>query len=421
MGYGAMTQDTLSVSQAVERLLEGVHPLEAEEVNLEAAQGRVLAGSVVAPIDLPPFAHSSMDGFAVRAADVSSADPDAPVELTVSGDIAAGADRLPSLKPGEAIRIMTGGPIPEGADCVVPVEHTGQTGPMAGAELPSRIQVLRASVAEEYVRPSGLDVKRGQVVLEAGHRLRPQDLGLLASLGVAKPSVVRQPRVAVLSTGDELVPVDAPLSPGKIRDSNGVTIRSFVRRVGGVALELEIAADTQESVLERLNQSVAQGADLILSTAGVSMGAYDFVRSVLEAHGELAFWRVNIRPGKPLAFGSFEDIPFLGLPGNPVSAWVTFAVFVWPLIERLEGARGPERWQVEAIFDEDVESDGRESYLRAHVRLIEGEYHAALTGSQDSGVMTSLVSANALAIIPAGVTHLAAGSKADVWMLGGPR
>jgi len=416
-----MIQDTLSVSQALERLLEGVHPLDAEFVSLEMAQGRVLAAPIVAPIDLPPFAHSSMDGFAVRAADVSSATLDAPVELAVTGDIAAGADEWPKLEPGEAIRIMTGGPIPEGADCVVPVEDTGQTGPMAGAELPSRIQVFQASEPQKYVRPSGLDVKRGQEVLEGGHRLRPQDLGLLASLGVANPSVVRQPRVAVLSTGDELVPVDAPLSPGKIRDSNGVTIRSFVRRVGGVAIELDIAADTQESVLERLNQSVAQRADLILSTAGVSMGAYDFVRSVLESHGELGFWRVNIRPGKPLAFGSFENIPFLGLPGNPVSAWVTFAVFVWPLIERLEGAQGPERWQIEAIFDEDVDSDGRESYLRAHVRLIEGEYHAALTGSQDSGVMTSLVSANALAIIPAGVTHLAAGSKTGVWMLGGPR
>ncbi len=420
IGQGAMIEETLSVSQALERLLEGVQPLDDETVSLETALGRVLASPIVAGIDLPPFAHSSMDGFAVRAADVASATPETPVRLAVSGDIAAGADNLPELEPGTAIRIMTGGPIPKGADCVVPVEATGEIGPMAGAELPMSIQVLRASHPKQYVRPSGLDVTRGQEVLKAGHRLRPQDLGLLASLGVAEPNVVRRPRVAVLSTGDELVPVEAPLGPGKIRDSNGVTIRSFVRRVGGLALQLAIAADTPESVLARLNQAAEQGADLILSTAGVSMGAYDFVRSVLEAHGNLGFWRVNIRPGKPLAFGSFAGIPFLGLPGNPVSAWVTFTVFVWPLIERLEGAQGPVRWQIEAILDEEVTSDGRESYLRTRVRLINGEYHAVLTGSQDLGVMTSLVSANALAIVPAGTTHLPAGARAQVWMLGGP-
>lgn len=415
-----MTDESLSVSQALERLLAGVRPLDAETIPLELALGRVLAAPVVAPIDLPPFAHSAMDGFAVRAEDVSSSTADAPVRLAVTGDIAAGAADLPKVGAGEAIRIMTGGPIPSGADCVVPVEHTGQNAPMAGMDLPASIDVFQASQPGQFVRPAGLDVTRGQEVMHAGHRLRPQDLGLLASLGVAEPSVVRQPRVAVLSTGDELVPVDAALSPGKIRDSNGVTVRTFVRQVGGLALELDIAADTQESVLERLNQAVGRGADLILSTAGVSMGAYDFVRSVLESQGELAFWRVNIRPGKPLAFGTFEGIPFLGLPGNPVSAWVTFAVFVWPLIERLEGARGGQRWQVEAVFDEDVESDGRESYLRSRVRKVNGEYHAVLTGSQDSGVMTSMVSANGLAILPAGVTHLPAGSKTTVWMLGGP-
>ncbi len=420
IGQGAMIDNTLSVSQALERLLEGVHPLDAETVSLEQALGRVLAVPVVATIDLPPFAHSSMDGYAVRGVDVASAAPSAPVRLSVAGDIAAGAADLPRLEPGQAIRIMTGGPVPDGADCIVPVEHTGQTGPMAGAELPATINVFQASQPMQYVRPAGLDVTQGQRVFEAGHRLRPQDLGLLASLGVAEPDVVRQPRVAVLSTGDELLPVAAPLTPGKIRDSNGVTIRAFVRQAGGVALALDTAADAMQSVLERLNQAAAQRADLILSTAGVSMGAYDFVRSVLEAYGQLEFWRVNIRPGKPLAFGSFEGIPFMGLPGNPVSAWVTFAVFVWPLIERLEGAWGPGRWPVEVILDEGIDSDGRESYLRSRVRLVDGEYHAVLTGSQDSGVMTSLVHANALTIVPAGTTRLAAGSRANAWMLGGP-
>jgi molybdopterin molybdotransferase len=420
MGQGAMIDDILSVSQALEQLLDEIHPLDSEKVPLEMALGRVLAESVVAPIDLPPFAHSSMDGFAVRSSDVAPAGPDSPIRLSVSGDIAAGAGKLPQLEQGQAIRIMTGGPIPPGADCVVPVEETDQAGPMAGLELPGSISVHRASQAGQYIRPSGLDVTKGDLVLEAGHRLRPQDLGLLGALGVPNPSVVRQPKVAALSTGDELVPIGAKLSPGQIHDSNGVTIRSFIRHVGGAAIELDVASDTPESVLERLTEAVSKGADLILTTAGVSMGAYDFVRDVIQEHGELSFWRVNIRPGKPLAFGAFEGVPFLGLPGNPVSAWVTFAVFVWPIIERLEGAKGPERWQVEAILDEDVESDGRESYLRARVGIVDGQYHAKLTGSQDSAVMSSLVAANALAILPAGATSVKQGSKVKVWILGGP-
>jgi molybdopterin molybdotransferase len=388
-------------------------------VPLEAGLGRVLASSVDAAIDLPPFSHSSMDGFAVRSDDVAAAGSTEPVVLEVVGDIAAGSDALPVLERGKAIRIMTGGPIPPGADCIVPVERTGDKRPMAGSELPSTIEVFEPSRAGEFVRPAGMDVVSGQRVLDGGHRLRPQDLGLLAALGASQLEVVRRPRVAVLSTGDELVPVDQPLTPGKIRDSNGVTIRSFVRQVGGEAIRLAIAADAPDSVLKGLDEAAAQKSDLILSTAGVSMGAYDFVRAVVEAHGELDFWRVNIRPGKPLAFGSFREIPFLGLPGNPVSAWVTFAVFVWPVIERMEGADPSARWIADAVLDEQVQSDGRESYLRARVRRIGDERHVRLTGSQDSGVMTSLVNANALMIVPAGETRLAKGSQVAVWILGG--
>jgi molybdopterin molybdotransferase len=414
-----MIEGLLSVSQAQEQLLDGVQPLEAETVPLAEALDRVLSAPIVSSLELPPFAHSSMDGFAVRAVDVAFASPESPVELRVSGDVAAGAAEAPRLGPGEAIRVMTGGQIPEGADCIVPVEHTGETGPMAGADLPLSIEVFEPSRAGQYIRPAGLDVANGQQVLEAGHRLRAQDLGLLAALGMGRPSVVRRPRVAVLSTGDELVTVDQPLTPGKIRDSNSVAIGAFVRHVGGELIPLDIAADSPVSVLERLDQAVAQGADLILSTAGVSMGAYDFVRQVLETHGELAFWRVNIRPGKPLAFGAFKGIPFVGLPGNPVSAWVTFAVFVWPIMERMEGAHGPARWIIDAVLEEDVHSDGRESYLRTRVRMDNGTFLARLTGSQDSGVMTSLVEANALAIVPAGETHLARGSTVKAWVLGG--
>jgi molybdopterin molybdotransferase len=416
-----MNDELLSVPQALERLLQSIHPLDAETVPLERALGRTLASPVAAKTDLPPFAHSSMDGYAVKSADVESATEEAPVELDVSGDIAAGSESLPKLESGQAVRIMTGGPIPEGADCVIPVERTSDIGPMAGRDLPARISVFEASRPGQYIRPAGLDVVEGKTVLQAGHRLRPQDLALLGALGVAAPGVIRKPRVAALSTGDELVPVDRPLTAGKIRDSNGIMVRMMLRQVGADPITLDIAADSEESVLERLNQAVAQKADLVVSTAGVSMGAYDFVRLVLEAHGELEFWKVNVRPGKPLAFGRFKGVPFVGLPGNPVSAWVTFVLFVWPLIERLSGAEAPQRWQVDAVLDEDIRSDGRESYLRANVRSVNGQYHAELTGSQDSGVMTSLVSANALVIVPSGVTHLAQGSRVSAWMLGGPR
>jgi molybdopterin molybdotransferase len=260
-------------------------------------------------------------------------------------------------------------------------------------------------------------------VLQTGHKLRPQDLGLLAMLGVADVPVYRKPRVALLSSGDELVPVDAPLRPGKIRDSNTYTLSALLEGAEVEVLNLGIAADRRESVEGLLEKAAAQKVDLILSSAGVSVGAFDFIKDVVEAQGELKFWRVNMRPGKPLAFGNFKDIPFIGLPGNPVSAFVGFEVFVRPALERLSGLetvstqKGTGRPRVRVRLAESLSSDGRESYLRAYVREENGILCAHLAGHQGSGNLLSIVQANALLIIPAGVKSLAAGKDVDAWLL----
>jgi molybdopterin molybdotransferase len=236
-------------------------------------------------------------------------------------------------------------------------------------------------------------------------------------LGVADVPVFCRPRVALLSSGDELIPVDEPLRPGKIRDSNTYTLAALIAEAGAEVVRLGIAADRRESVEAILENAAAQKVDLILSSAGVSVGAFDFIKDVVEAQGELTFWRVNMRPGKPLAFGKFKDIPFIGLPGNPVSAFVGFEVFVRPALERLSGREAQNRPRVRVRLAEQLSSDGRESYLRAHVRDEDGILSARLAGHQGSGNMLSIVQANALLIIPSGVKSLAAGTEVDAWLL----
>ena len=409
----------LSVEQALERLTADLKPVGAEAIPLVEALGRVLAEPVRASHPLPPFANSSMDGFAVRAADVQQAASDQPVQLAVVGEAAAGAEALPSVGPGQAARITTGAPIPPGADAVVPVEATDSPEPMAGQALPKQIAVGRSVAAGDYIRPAGLDVQAGSVVLEHGRVLQPQDIGLLAALGVDRPLVSRKVRVAVFSTGDEVVEVDKPLRPGKIRDSNGYMLAALLQQAGAEPLRLGIAADTPQAVEDQLNRASEAQADLILTSAGVSMGAHDFVRQVIEQHGRLDFWRVNIRPGKPLVYGGYRNIPFVGLPGNPVSAWVTFYLFVAPMLDALRGAVSGGPLVVDAELVEPIESDGRESYLRAHLWRVSDGYVARLTGSQDSGVLTSLVEANALLRLPAGTLGLKAGDKVETWLIAG--
>jgi len=408
----------LSVDEALGRILSKFIPLDPEIVSLDSCAGRVLAKNINAANDLPSFDNSSMDGFAAIASDLDGVSSASPRTLKVVADIPAGSTPDVILNHGQVARIMTGAPLPDGADTIIPVEDTNFQDRSPGTPPPEQVTVYKSLGVGAYVRPRGSDVVHGQPVLSTGHKLRAQDLGLLAMLGVAKVSVHKQPRVALLSSGDELVPVDAPLRPGKIRDSNTYTLSALINSAGSIVLPLGIAADRRESVEGLLNLAASQGVDLILSSAGVSVGAFDYIKDVVESQGELGFWRVNMRPGKPLAFGTYRDVPFIGLPGNPVSAFVGFEVFVRPTLEKICGLKETARPKVSVRLAQDIESDGRESYLRAHVEeLNNGILSAQLAGHQGSGNLLSIVLANALLIIPAGVKSLRSGEVVEAWLL----
>lgn len=407
----------LSVDEARTRILSHFDPIGTETLPLAECARRVLAADVAARNNLPSFDNSSMDGFAVIASDLADTSPDSPRTLNVVADIPAGTSPDVTLVPGQAARIMTGAPMPAGADAVIPVEETDFDNRTPGTPAPNTVTAYKSIRIGDYIRAQGTDVQTGQPVLKTGHKLRPQDLGLLAMLGVAEVPVYGKPRVALLSSGDELIPVDEPLRPGKIRDSNTYTLAAMIDDAGSEVLRLGIASDRRESVEGLLANAAAQKVDLILSSAGVSVGAFDFIKDVVESQGDLNFWRVNMRPGKPLAFGSFKEIPFIGLPGNPVSAFVGFEVFVRPALERLGGLETGGRPRVRVQLAEAISSDGRESYLRALVNEEDGLLSARLAGHQGSGNLLSIVQANALLIIPAGVKSLAAGIEVEAWLL----
>jgi molybdopterin molybdotransferase len=406
----------LSVSEARQILLDAVEPMGVETVALAQAAGRVLAEDVVARFDLPPFTNSSMDGFALSPGDVTEAGPKQPVTLPVAADIPAGQVLASFMPPGHAVRIMTGAALPPGAEAVVPLEDTDFGVRSPGLAPPDQVRIYRSVQPGENVRPRGQDVQAGETVLPAHSFLRAQEVGLLAMLGEAHVKVVRKPRVALLSTGDELAPVEAQLEPGKIHDSNAYLLAALVRQYGGEPLILGVAADREDSIRTRLDQACQAEADLILSSAGVSVGAFDFVRQVVQEQGELSFWRVNMRPGKPLAFGKYRGRSFIGLPGNPVSSFVTFEVFVRPALLKMGGSYAWDRPGRLVQLAEIVESDGRESYLRAVVTKEAGVWIARLTGHQGSGNLRSLVQANALLIVPSGVKSLPVGAEAEAWM-----
>jgi molybdopterin molybdotransferase len=407
----------LSVSEARERILSQFHPVKTETLPLADSLQRVLAQDVRAEDDLPLFDNSSMDGFAVRAEDVTGAAPHSPRRLRVVADIPAGTSPTVFLSSGEAARIMTGAHMPDGADAVVPVEETDFDNRDAGTQAPGEVSIRKAAPPGENVRRRGMDLHAGDVVLQTGRLLKPQDLGLLAMLGVSSVNVHRKPRVALLSSGDELIDPDAPLEKGKIRDSNSYTLAALIEATGAQAIRLGVAKDNYESVMHLFEKAVYLRADLILSSAGVSVGAFDFVKSVIEDHGKMDFWRVNMRPGKPVAFGEYKGIPIIGLPGNPVSAFVGFEVFVQPAIQKLAGLPQTERRIALVRCEEEIRSDGRESYLRGEIREVDGSLVARLTGHQGSGNLRSLVQANALLIIPAGVKCVPAGQEITAWIL----
>ncbi len=407
----------LSVQEARERILNSFHPGEKIVLPLHQGAGRILAEDIHASTDLPPFDNSSVDGFAVRSSDVARANPSHPVRLDVVADIPAGSFSQKALQSGQAARIMTGAPLPAEADAVVMVEDTDFNVRAPGTPAPRSVAIYKPVTAGTSIRRRGDDLHEGVEVLHSGSSLRPQDLGILATLGVARVSVYRKPRLALLSGGDELIPVEAPLSPGKIHDANSIMLSALTEQSGAEVIPLGIAADQLEAVHNALEQAVEAKADLIVSSAGVSVGAFDYVKEAVESAGGLDFWQVDMRPGKPLAFGRYRDVPFIGLPGNPVSAFIGFKIFVIPALEKMNGMPSRASFPMKARLAESIESDGRMSFLRAVVTEQNGTLMAYLTGHQGSGNILSLVQANALLIVPSGVKSLPANSEVDLWWM----
>lgn len=417
----------ISVEEARARILEHFAALPAEQARLTETLGQVLAEDVRSTFNIPPLDNTSMDGYAVRASDTEGAAPDSPRELRVTGYLAAGSLFAGSVGPGEAVRIMTGAPMPAGADAVVPFEETDEQEHGRWSDGPrERVRIDVAARVGANIRRMGEDVQTGEVVLPAGTVLGPAQIGVLASLGLDSALVHRRPRVAVLSTGDELLRPGEPLRPGKIYDSNAFGLAAAVRDCGGVPTILEVARDSVEALTARIHEALAD-ADLLITSAGVSRGDFDVVKEVLAREGEVGFWTVRMRPGKPLAFGTFKAadgraVPHLGLPGNPVSALMTFELFGRPAIFTLLGK--PDAWvrpMVRAVTrDRIVNPDPRRFYARAIVHSDGESYVVNLTGPQGSGVLTSMALANGYAIVPEDVAAIEAGEECDVILLGTP-
>jgi molybdopterin molybdotransferase len=414
----------ISVEDALAQILSHVQPLEPERVALLDALDRVLTEPIVSDIDIPPFDNSAMDGYAVRAADITHASAQTPARLDVVGYVAAGQVAQQRVTQGAALRIMTGAPLPPGADTVVRFEDTSEAeGPVGPGD---QVAIYVAVPARENVRPAGEDIRRGETVLEPGRLLRPQELGVLASLGHTHVRVHRRPRVAILATGDELLEIHEPLAPGKIRNSNETTNAALVTRYGGVPVQLGIARDNVEDLTDKIRLGLAWGVDLFLTSAGVSVGDYDVVKDVLGTEGEMQFWQVNMKPGKPLAFGLLHSaespalVPLIGLPGNPVSAMVSFEQFARPAILTMLGRHDLAKPTVRAVLDQSITNSGRRGFVRVVVERQEDGYHARTTGEQGSGVLTSMIKANGLAIIPEGVRQVEAGTVLMVQVLDWP-
>lgn len=400
----------ISVEQAQDRMLTGVQSLANERVELSQSYGRVLSEDVYATMDMPRFDNSSMDGYAVVAADLAAASAENPIKLAIDGVNPAGRSRGLRLERGHARKIMTGAPIPEGADAVIPVEQV--------READNAIWISAPELADRYIRSRGQDVAGGTLLLSRGHYLTPALIGMLASQGHAQVSVTRQPRIAILATGDELVEPGQTLGDGQILNSNSYALAAAVQAAGGIPWRMAIVADREEAVASALHDAASK-ADLIISSGGVSVGDYDFVKQVVERMGHLDFWRVDMKPGKPVAFGTLQGKPFLGLPGNPVSSLVTFELFARPLIHALLGNLHGSRLTVPLpLAVAFTEISDRRHYVRVRIAADADENLMAWpTGAQDSHRQSSWLSASGLMIVPPNQGPLPEGSVWPVMLL----
>jgi len=394
------------LEQAQTEVLAAIRPLPVTALPLPESLGLVLSEPVVAAHDLPPFANSAMDGYAVRAGDVTAP----PVDLVVLEDVPAGSVPTQAVAAGTAIKIMTGAPLPSGTEAVVRVEDTT---PGAGT-----VRINVAVAAGMSVRPAGGDVAAGSAVFPAGVRLTPAHLGMLASLGIARPPVRHRPRVAVMSTGDEIEPPETVvLRPGKIRDSNRFVLRGLLEEVGAVVIDHGIVGD-DPAALNRVLGDAAANADVVLTSGGVSMGDYDLVKQELGRLGTVEFWKVAMQPAKPFAFGSLGGTPLFGLPGNPVSVFVAFEQFVRPSLLHMMGATALFRPRVPAVIDHDVATDPDKTVFLRTVAAVgaDGVWRCRSAGGQSSNVLSALAAATAFAVVPRGVGDVPAGGRVELEM-----
>jgi molybdopterin molybdotransferase len=403
----------LRVEEASERILAEIRTLPPEAVPLRAALGRVCAEDILATVTMPPWSNSSMDGYAVRSADITPVMKGEPVTLRVVATIAAGEFAPKAVKRGQAMRIMTGAPVPAGADSVIRQEDTD-----GGSE---KVEIRDARDVWKNIRPAGEDYQRGDLLAKRGTPIRPALIGILASTGVSAVQAFRRPRVAIISSGNELVDIDdfdEVIAARRIVSTNSYTLDALTRVAGGVPIDLGIAADTKASLRKKLEQ--ASGSDLILTSAGVSVGDLDHTRDVFAAlGGKQRFWKVKMRPGAPLAFGMLNDVPWLGLSGNPVSAMVSFELFVRPTLRKMQGHANLFRRTLSVTLEEDVKIAAKLThFLRACVtRKEDGTLVARLTGLQSSGALTSMAKANALLIVPESAPTVAKGAQLKAMML----
>jgi molybdopterin molybdotransferase len=402
----------ISVEEAQETILSRIPAMGRERVHIGDALGRVLAEDVVSPRQIPPWANSAMDGYAVRARDIAHSSEENPATLRIIEEIQAGFESAKTIGPGEAIRIMTGAPIPKGADAVVMVELTER-------DNDDEVRILKSVPEGEAVRRPGEDVETGEKIFSAGSRLGPASIAMLAGVGRPQVYVVQRARVAILSTGDELVELGQELGPGQIFNSNSYALAAQVREAGGEPLVLGIARDDAGELEERLKDGLA--ADMVLTSGGVSVGDFDLVKSTLGDLGnEMHFWRVRMKPGKPMAFGTLQGRPVFGLPGNPVSTMVSFELFVRPALMKMQGVAGLHRPRIAARLLHPLhKTPERRHYVRAVASFKDGEWTVNAVEAQGSNIIHSMVRANSLIVFPEFETDLEAGNQVQVLLLEG--